>query len=165
MAKTFLIHGEASLNVAEPEVSGGIETGYISVDENDYTGYDSSSYPFTIVDIFDQKPVVSVLGFHHTFDDINDATASWDYFSQSLQTDESLKTKFWSSSLVPESLQGEVVRFRIEDSEHQWYDAVSGSVDAGHYIRYRDFYDEVLVESYLIPTTKSIAGYNIPEWE
>ena len=92
---------------------------------------------------------------------MTDVTGSWNYYSQSIQSDD-LKTAIISSSNMSASHFGEVYIFRVEDSEH--YFSNDTDYDVGDYRKYRNFEDGVLLESYLLPVTKSDVPYSIQPW-
>jgi hypothetical protein len=157
------------MNTASLDDSGSVS---IEAEDYGYPNYISSSFsasvefqdtrtPILITEVIDQKPAVSFGHFNWTFSDLTDVTGSWNYYSQSIQSDD-LKTAIISSSNMSASHFGEVYIFRVEDSEH--YFSSDTDYDVGDYRKYRNFEDGVLLESYLLPVTKSDGPYSIPPW-
>ena len=169
MSKNLRISGYVLMNTASLDDSGSVS---IEAEDYGYPNYISSSFsasvefqdtrtPILITEVIDQKPAVSFGHFNWTFSDLTDVTGSWNYYSQSIQSDD-LKTAITSSSNMSASHFGEVYIFRVEDSEH--YFSSDTDYDVGDYRKYRNFEDGVLLESYLLPVTKSDGPYSIPPW-
>ena len=136
MAITLHVNGTILLNTASLNSDGSVN------DNPELYGY--SGDDISIGEIIDQKPAVGVPGFDYTFDDINTITGSWNFYSASL-------------------VDGLQDVFRVTTTEPTLYE--DEDYDTGHYKKYRNYEDGVLMESLLIPVTQSNAGYTIPPWE
>jgi hypothetical protein len=153
MAITLHVNGTILLNTASLNSDGSVN------DNPELYGY--SGDDISIAEIIDQKPAVGVPGFDYTFDDINTITGSWNFYSASLV--DGLQDEMISESNISQSHFGEVYVFRVTTTEPTLYE--DEDYDTGHYKKYRNYEDGVLMESLLIPVTQSNAGYTIPPWE
>ena len=153
MAITLHVNGTILLNTASLDSDGSVN------DNPELYGY--SGDDISIAEIIDQKPAIGVTGFDYTFDDINTITGSWNFYSSSLS--DGLQDEMISAANISQSHFGEVYVFRVTTTEPTLYE--DEDYDVGHYKKYRNFEDGVLLESYLVPVTQSNAGYSIPEWD
>ena len=127
MSKDLRLSGYLLMNTASLDASGSVS---VEAEDYGYPNYISSSFsasvefqdtlaPIIITEVIDQKPAVSFGELDWTFSDLTDVTGSWNYYSQSIQSND-LKTAIISSSNMSSSHFGEVYTFRVEDKEHYW---------------------------------------------
>jgi hypothetical protein len=168
MAKTLQVSGYLLFNTSSLDSSGSVDIEHTKYGYGTYTSSSfSASAEFTdlhphiiITEVVDQKPCVNFGNVEWTFDDLTDVTGSWNYFSQSLQGD--LKTAIINKANISSSHFGEIYTLRVQDTDLYYSD--DEDYDVGHYKKYRSFEDGVLMESYLLPVTKSDGPYSIPPW-